>query len=146
MKKLLILLLSVIMIFSLSSCQKTEQIPTEIIETFDTVEEFKIAIKKDPHKYTDKRISVTGYANTLFKGYSSAYKVFLFDNLPADDELLDDRVRIEIVITDNVKLAVLEDGDFIKLDGIVTFSYDGNIYLNHCTYTMIKTNEEQKTK
>lgn len=107
----------------------------EIIASFDSVEELQLAIKNDPHKYTDKRIAVTGYANVLFKEYSSACKVYLFDNLPADDELWDDRARIEVVITDNLKLAVLEDGDFIKLEGIVTFSYDGKIYLSDCSYS-----------
>ena len=152
MKKILVLLLSAIILFSLSSCQSknnkteetttAEQIPTEIIATFDTVEEFKIAIKKDPLKYEGKRVSVKGYANeiTLLNK-----QVWLYDNLLPDDQKYDDRPRIKVVITDSLKLSVIEDGDYIDLNGVVTITSEETC-LNHCTYTMIKTNEEQNPK
>ena len=152
MKKLLVLLLSAIILFSLYSCQSyynkaeetttTEQIPTEITATFDTVEEFKIAIKKDPSKYEGKRVSVKGYANE----YTLQNKhVWLYDNLLPDDQKYDDRPRIKVVITDSLKLSVIEDGDYIDLNGVVTITSE-ETYLNHCTYTMIRTNEEQNKK
>ena len=149
MKKILVLLLAAIILFSLSSCQsknnKTEetttieQIPTEITATFNTVESFKIAVKKDPAKYNGKRISIKAYANPLLS------RVYLFDNVPADDELWDDRPRVQVVITDSIKLSVLEDGDYIELNGVVTITSD-EVYLDHCTYTMLKTSEEQKSQ
>jgi hypothetical protein len=149
MKKIVIFFLLIIMAFNISACQKgdsaddntdaTEQIPSEITATFNTVEEFKIAIKKDPSQYNGKRISIKAYANPLLS------RVYLFDNVPADDELWDDRPRVQVVITDSIKLSVLEDGDYIDLNGVVTITSE-EVYLNHCTYTMIKTSEEQKAE
>ena len=149
MKKIVVFFLLIIMAFNISACQTgdnggdntdaTEQIPTEITATFDTVEAFKIAIKKDPSQYNGKRVSIKAYANPLLS------HVYLFDNVPADDELLDDRPRVQVVITDSIKLSVLEDGDYIDLNGVVTITSE-EVYLNHCTYTMIKTNEEQKSE
>ena len=149
MKKLLTICLLILMVFNISACQmggdntdnsgSTDQIPSEIIENFDTVESFKIAVKKDPAKYNGKRISIKAYANPLLS------RVYLFDNVPADDELWDDRPRVQVVITDSIKLSVLEDGDYIELNGVVTITSD-EVYLDHCTYTMLKTSEEQKSQ
>ena len=154
MKKLLVLLLVAIFLFSFSSCQDktnkaeetttTEQIPTEISATFDTVEEFKTAIKKDPSKYNGKRVSVKAYANKNVRMYSDT-QVWLYDDLLLDDQKYDGRSRIKVIITDSLKLSVIEDGDFIDLNGVVTITSE-ETYLNHCTYTMIKTNEEQNAK
>ena len=151
MKKLLVFILSAIMLFSLSSCQTTtnkteettitEQIPIENTENFDTVELFKIAIKKDPAKYNGKRIAIKAYAYPLL----SLSSVYLFDNIPANNERWDDRPRVKVVVTDSLKLSVLENGDYVELNGVVTITSE-EIYLDHCTYTMLKTNEEQNTK
>ena len=148
-KKIVSLILCVVLCLMCSSCgskskenkSKEDPIPTEISASFDSVEALKTALKNDPYKYNGKRVSVKGYANTLFKEFSGVTtKVTLFDNLPADDELWDDRPRIRVVITDSVKLAVLEDGDYININGVITISSD-EVYMDHCTYSMINTNE-----
>ena len=110
--------------------------PTEIITSFDSVEALKIAIKKDPSTYNGKRVAVKAYVNKLLSS------VYLFDNLPADDELWDDRARLKVFITDDLKLSVLEDGDYINLNGVINLSSD-EISMNYCNYSMIRTNEEQ---
>ena len=152
MKKLLVLFLVTILLFSFFSCQNktnkaeetttTEQIPTEISATFDTVEEFEIAIKKDPSKYEGKLVSVKGYASELTL---LSKRMWIYDDLLPNDQKYDGRPRIKVVITDSLKLSVIEDGDFIDLNGVVTITSE-ETYLNHCTYTMIKTNEEQNAK
>ena len=134
------------MAFGYASCQNStienqsdstmESIPTEILESFETVELFKIAVKKTPAQYNGKRVAIKGYANPLFSRV-----VYLFDNLPADDELWDDRVRIRVSITDSVQLSVLEKGDYIEINGIVSINIE-EIVLDYCTYTMLKTKEE----
>lgn len=101
----------------------------KIIESFNSVEELKTAIKNDPHKYDGKRVSVKAYVWKLYT------VVYLLDNLPASGELWDDRARIKVYITDNKKLTVLEHGDYINLEGVITFSYDGEIYMTDCTYS-----------
>ena len=120
-----------------------DSIPTKIIASFDTVDDLKMALKKDPYKYNGKRVSVKGYASTLFKEIEGVEtKVTLFDNLPADDEPWDDRARIKVIITDSVKLSVLENGDYIFLNGVITISSD-EIYMDHCTYSMLNTDKGQ---
>ena len=145
MKRLFILFLTVVVSFTLFSCQdnskedEIEEIPTEIFASFNSVEDLKIALKKNPELYNDKRVSVKGYAEVFRNQY-----VWLFDDIPADDELWDDRSRIKVIITDSVKLSVLEDGDYIDLNGVITISTD-DICMEHCTYSMLYTNEEQHT-
>ena len=133
------------MAFGYASCQNStienqsdstmESIPTEILESFETVELFKIAVKKTPTQYNGKRVAIKGYANLFFQF------VYLFDNLPADDEPWDDRVRIRVSITDSVQRSVLEKGDYIEINGIVSLNTK-EVVLDYCTYTMLKTKEE----
>ena len=111
----------------------------EIMATFESVEHFKIALKKDPTQYNNKRVAIKGYA------YPRLSTVYLFDTLPSNDALWDDRPRVEVKISDDVKLAVLERGDYINLNGVVTV-HNNEIYLNDCTYSMIYINSEQSQK
>ncbi len=147
MKKLLSILFCIGIIFCLASCQnpsgnsentESSSTNTEPVASFDSVDDFKIAIKKNPKLYVDKYVTVKGYANKLL-----SVKVWLFDELPEDDELWDDRARIEVVITDNILFAVVEDKDYIEVGGTVKIS-DGEIYLDNCTYTMITAYEERQ--
>ena len=153
MKKVLSIIFCIGIIFCLASCQFIKPKPpqdstnsesnstnTEPVASFNTVEDFKVEIKKNPTLYNDKQVSVKGYANELTLLNK---KVWLYDVLLADDELYDDRPRIEVIITDSVLLAVVEDGDYIEVCGTVTIS-NGEIYLSNCTYTMITPYEERQ--
>ena len=152
MKKLLVLSLIIIMAFNISSCQtkgdnaessvSTEQIPTDIVATFDTVEALKIAVKKEPSYYEGKRVSVKGFASELI--LNNKY-VHLYDDLLPDDQKYDGRARIRVIITDSLKLSVIQDGDYVDLNGVVTITTE-EVCLTHCAYTMIKTSEEQKSE
>ena len=111
--------------------------------TFSTVSELKNAIKKNPKYYNDEEITILGTAMTIDS------EVLLVDfsgsSLGAMDryEIRQDTNRyITILIPDDVLLTVLETGDYIRLSGTVKIS-DGEIYLDDCEYTMIKTYEER---
>ena len=143
-KRICLTICAGLLLLSLVSCvidlpyefADNETTSAEIIAFFNSVEDLKIAIKKDPSRYNGQRVSVKAYASKLLSS------VYIFDNLPADDELWDDRPRIQVFITDDLKLSVLEKGDYIDLNGIITIS-SGEISMTQCTYTMIRTNEEQ---
>jgi len=152
MKKLLSILLCVVFILSLASCQNddvtesTESASVVInpIASFNTVEDFKIAVKKNPTQYIDKQISVKGYANKNINLVTNEVRnVWLYDDLLLDSEKYDGRLRIEVFITDSTLRVVVEDGDYIKIYGTVKIS-GGEIHLDNCTYTMITTNKERK--
>ena len=120
-------------------------VPKKITASFDSVEELKAAIKNDPHKYNGKRVSVKGYADIFLPSYSSDI-VYLCDSLPDDskpvtgNDLLNRSPSIRVYITDDVKLSVLEQGDYINLNGVITISSSNEIYLHHCTYSFDNTN------
>lgn len=144
MKRLLSIILCIVFVLGLASCQRddTEESPAsaETVGSFDTVEDFKIAIKKNPTHYVDKQVSVKGYVDKLG---SSTY-TWLVDAHTEKNELTDDSIaRISVYITDDLLLTVVGDGDFIEISGTVTVS-NGEIYLDNCTYTMITTYEERK--
>lgn len=145
MKRLLSIILCTVLIISFVSCNsgdntESNSVTIDPIASFDTVEEFKIAVKKDPKLYKDKQVAVKGYANERNPIHK---EVWLYDELLADDELYDGRVRIKVDITDSVLLDVVEDGDYIEIYGTVKIS-DGEIYLGNCTYNMITTNEPRQ--
>ena len=112
-------------------------VPKKITASFDSVEDLKAALKNDPNKYEGKRVSVKGYAKVFYS------IVYLFDDLPAADEPWGDRTRYEVHITDDAKLAVLENGDYIDLNGVITISPSGEIYMLHCDYSFANTKAEQ---
>ena len=128
-----VFLAAFLIIPSLRSLREDNTVPTEITASFTSIEELKFAIKDNPAKYNGKRVSVKGYVNE-----STMYtkQVWLYDNLLADNERYDGRIRIEVVITDELKLSVLEDGDCILLHGVVTIA-NNEISLNHCDYSII---------
>ena len=106
-------------------------------DTFANTEELLNAIKHNPSHYNGKVIAVEGivekreYEITLWKYKESAFK---YDRAQAPS--------IIIIISDPLQQSVLGWGDYIKLQGTVTIS-NGEVYLDNCTYTMIKTSDEQ---
>ena len=148
MKRLLSILFCIAFVFCLVSCdsedstESAESNSTTIEPTasFNTVEDFVISLKKNPKLYIDKYVAVKGYANA---STLQSKRVWLYDELLKDNELYDGRARIKVDITDSVLLAVIEDGDYIEIYGIVEI-LEGEVCLGNCTYTMIATNEEQQ--
>lgn len=151
--KILLSILSVLLVigllFAFTACssdndgndsenEATEGIPTEIIATFDSVEDLKLAIKSNPEYYNGKRVSVKAHASVSLLTNKN---VNLYDDLLADDELYDGRARMRVTITDALKLAVLEDGDYIDLNGVITVTY-AEFHMEHCTYSLIHTKGE----
>ena len=143
-RRILSILLCMVLALGLTSCRNQEPVPdsqegvterTEPIASFDSVKEFKIAIKKEPTLYDGKTVSVKGNAHILLSS------VWLFDEIPGRDELWGDKPRVEVVITDSVVL--VEEGDYIEICGIVKISSDG-LYLRECTYTTISAYEEKE--
>ena len=121
----------VLLVFFVIIPQFEEKVPTEIIATFDSVDELRIAVKKDPTYYNGKRISIKGYADSLGP----------ITYLSTKNESGEISSKIRVQITDDIKLSVLGDGDYIDLNGVVTI-FNGEIRLDHCTYSMISTKEE----
>lgn len=65
MKRLLSIILCTVLIISFVSCNsgdntESNSVTIDPIASFDTVEEFKIAVKKDPKLYKDKQVAVKG--------------------------------------------------------------------------------------
>ena len=141
-------MLCIVFIFCLVSCQddgsaNTEESSayTEPVASFETVKDFKIAIKKNPTSYIDKRVLVKGYMDKLVLMNTFTR---LSDVHTESDELKDPNIPIiEVFILDPTLRTVVEDGDYIEICGTVSVS-DGEICLKDCTYTMITTNEERR--
>ena len=111
--------------------------------TFSTVSELKNAIKKNPKYYNNKEITIQG---TVMKSDSDTLLVdFNGSSLGAMEryEIKQDSSRyIAIVVPDDILSAVLETGDYINLNGTVRI-LEGEIYLDHCEYTMVMTRDER---
>ena len=144
MKRIIAVLLLASLIIGLAGCFNFDYSPTETSSTdgslaaFDTVEKLRIAARKYPEQYISKQISVKGYAST--REWNSK-RVWLYDNLLANNELYDDRPRIEVIIPDSIKLALIEEGDYIDVLGILEV-IDGELVLTNCTYMLLRTHEE----
>lgn len=148
MKKFVCVIFCMFFALSLASCQacpnedsgyitmNTEPTVSQPIASFDSINDFKISLKKDPNAYVGKLISIKGYTNKL------TFSVFLFDNPTQGSEVINGRPRLKIDITDNVLFTVVGDCDYIEVYGVVSIA-DGEIYLADCTYTMITPREEQ---
>lgn len=147
MKRTLSILLCIVFLFCLASCQPQDTNPTPPEESKDVhsdVTDFKRNLKKNPHQYIDTQVTLKG---TVIQ-YDT--KIYLIDC--ADNEIgqgvswryeIKKNEYITAFIPDEVKLAVLEDGDYIEISGVLKMA-DGEFYLDNCDYTLIKTFEERK--
>ena len=148
MKKVLSLILCVVLGLSFTACNQTNTSATSSsvsaspIASFDTVESFNIALKKNPKQYMGNRISIRGYMDKLTLGTSIYTR--LEDVHTPKDELKDLSVaRIKLFITDRVMLTVVGHGDYVEVCGTVEIK-DGEICLNNCMCTVITAFEEIK--
>ena len=103
----------------------------EIIEYFQDVETMKKAIKNDPHKYNGKRVSVAGTVINKYSGYSSGY-ITLTNSI------------VKVYFEDSLEFSVLETGDLIVVDGVISIKTDGTIQINEASYTFKKTMSDQQ--
>lgn len=143
-KRILSIALCVILSFSLFSCieQDNNVGETETVNiddndpyTFDTVAELKSAIKKNPGEYENKQVTVEG---SIVKNDN---QVILSDAVGDGGVMFRQNARkspnITIIMIDDKKNTLLDDGDYVKIHGTVKIS-DVEIYLDNCDYEMIK--------
>lgn len=140
-KRILSIALCVILSFGLFSCGEHDNDNTTNIDdndpyTFDTVAELKSAIKKNPGQYEDKQVSVEGSIVTkensiiLSDAVGDGGAMFRADALRSPN--------ITIIIANDKKVTLLDNGDYVKICGAVKIS-DDEIYLDNCDYEMIKS-------
>lgn len=122
--------------------EATVSVSEEPIASFDSVDSFNIALKKNPMQYINKQVSIKGYMNKLSYGIHNY--TWLEDVHTPSDELVDPNApRIELFITDEVVLTVVGDGDYVEVCGTVEIE-EGEIRLKNCTCTVITAFEEIK--
>jgi hypothetical protein len=125
-----------------ATTETTTSASAEPIASFDTVESFRLAMKKNPKQYIENRISIKGYMDKLTLGNYNY--TWLEDVHTPSDELVDPKApRIELFITDEVVLTVVGDGDYVEVCGTVEIE-EGEVCLKNCTCTMITAFEEMK--
>lgn len=108
------------------------------IAYFNSIEEMRVAIKNDPHKYNERRVSVKGYFYINQSGDE-----YLLDNLPVDDSLWEDEVHIPFYYHDKTPFAVLENGDYINLEGVVCIRDSLNLSMSFSTATLPVAGQSQ---
>ena len=126
-------------------------------DSFNSVEELNVAIKKNPTYYNNKRIKVVG---TIIKYDNEDGNIFDLDTYIVDDNGSDfstydefdfyvwmrynrnSKGIIPIEITDDLQYTVVETGDYVKMYGTVKIS-NGEIYLTNCEYSIIATRDER---
>lgn len=150
MKKILSLMLCVCLVLCFSACDREdigatstttrEETVASPIASFDTIESFNIALKKNPNQYMGNCISVKGYMNKRVLGYNTY--TCLEDIFTPKDELRDpNSSRLNLFMSDGVWLAVVGDGDYVEIRGIVAIE-KGEICLKDCSGTVITAVEE----
>lgn len=137
-KTILIIVLCVVLCFSLFSCERPETDTSDTNDpyTFDSVAGLLIAMKKNLDQYENMQVSVEG--SILKKdGYiiltdarGDGGVAFRADALKS--------ANITITMSNDQKTTILDDGDYVKISGIVKIS-DTEIYLDNCDYEMIKS-------
>lgn len=115
---------------------------------FNSVADLMKEIKKNPTSYNNVQIKVVG---TAYNGEANnKQETYLFDkpsgqslNSEFDYQYLiwklnrdSSNTLISIKIADDIQLAVLSSGDYIKLYGTIRIA-NGKIYLDQCTYEPI---------
>ena len=124
---------AVIIIIVLSICLAVAQSPKdkssntdEIIAQFKNVEELQKAIKSDPHKYDGKRVSVIGTISSKHNNYAKL------------------SYTVAVYFEDKLKFSVLEENDFVEVEGIISIQKNGSIEIEDATYTFRNTVSEEK--
>ena len=150
-KRILSIALCVVLSFCLSSCDQisslvgeTDTITNETSApiddndpyTFETVAELKAAIKKYPSQYENAQITVKG---TTLRKNGSLHLVngHFGSGMRYELEMLQSP-HITISMSDEKLTTLLENGDYVKIIGIVTIS-DVEVYLDNCNYEMIES-------
>jgi hypothetical protein len=149
MRKIFIIVLCLAFCLGLSACDRTDTgattgdaISASPVASFDTIENFNIALKKEPNQYMGKCVSVKGYMNKMVLGPNTY--TCLEDILTPKDELRDpDSPRLNLFMADGVWLAVVDYGDYVEICGTVAIK-DGEICLRDCSGTVITAIEEMK--
>lgn len=142
-KRILCIALCVILIFSFSSCRKTDNKgtteTTETVDdndpyTFNTVADLKSAIKKEPSLYEDNQVTVKGSISKMAGG------IILTDAVGDGGAMFSANARtspnITIIVPDDKKVTLLDSGDRVEIIGTVKIS-DVEIYLDACDYKII---------
>ena len=161
MKKILSIVLCVVLCFSLFSCKEQGQeneintpdaqiINTDNVHEFDSIANFKSAVKKDAEKYENMQVSVKG---VILKNNG---KIVIIENKLTEEQLaainsggefnirfnkekiIEQSIHIAVIIPNDKKVAILDDGDYVKISGTVKIS-DTGIYLDNCDYEMIES-------
>ena len=123
---------------------------------FTSVKDLLYAIKHEPDKYNNAKVKILG---TMQKGYDGLlYEARLVDftidstNCPGDEALsryefrktLDQSSsKINVLISNDAQFSVAEDGDFVKLYGMVTITRD-EVCITNCEYSLIASLSERK--
>ena len=143
MKRILSILLCIVFCLGLSACNRADTDPTEETtattddndpNTFETVAKAKAAIKKEPSRYENNRITVKGSVLKRDNG-------IILSDARGDGGVMfrAEALRspnITIIMSDEKLVALLESGDYVKITGTVKIS-DAEIYLDACEYEMI---------
>ncbi len=148
MKKIIVgLILCIVLSFSLFSCGNQnkdivdDKPDTTITDnndpyTFDNIANLISAVKRDLDKYENMQVSVKG--SILKKD----------DQIMLSDARGDGGVQyranamrsanITVIVSNDKKATILDDGDYIKISGSVKIS-DTGIYLDNCDYEVIES-------
>lgn len=115
----------------------------------DTVEELKIAIKKNPYEYADTQVSING---TIYIHIDNGIKTIRLVDYFGDMRGIGGSTSFEVGLYASPKIEIkmsndsyclFETGDYVNMIGTVKIS-NGMIYLDDCKYTTILTHEERR--
>lgn len=165
MKKILRIVLCIVLCFVLFSCgEQNKKIETDAsdipvinkdnVHKFDSIANFKSAVKKDAEKYENMQVSVKG---SILKNNG---KIVIIENQLTEEQLtsinsggefsirhsrekiIEQSIHMVVIIPNDKKVAILDDGDYVEIYGTVKISNTG-IYLDSCDYEMIQSVYEQ---
>ena len=161
MKKVLSIVLCVVLCLALFSCGEesetsekdasdTHIINKDNVHKFDSIANLKSAVKKDAEKYENMQVSVKG---SILKNNG---KIVIIENQLTEEQLtsinsggefsirhsrekiIEQSIHMAVIILNDKKVAILDDGDYVEIYGTVKISNTG-IYLDSCDYEMIQS-------
>ena len=159
--RILLIIWCIVMCLGLFACSQTDEIADNATNdttpettddndpyTFESVQDLKLAIKKNPEMYENKQVTVKG---SILKTegqviVSDAAPLHVGDtyngsSLMAEREFRQEanaKPNIGIVMSKDNMSTLLDSGDYVKIIGVVTIT-NFSVYLNNCTYEMIKS-------